>query len=110
MKGLVLEIGGQRFVGRETDFPGLIITNKEDPEEYRVLFSGMNADSSVFYHWYGQPLEEGEVLRISYQEIGEAESSTPISIRDTRDKEQEKRLILENYYRLKEKLTKEGKI
>jgi hypothetical protein len=111
MKGLVLRVGDRVICGAMAKGTvGVMISNKDETDKQRLFFSGASEDGMTFPIWHRQTLQVGDALSVSYEEIDEADVAMPIDIRNVNDKESENRAILENYYRLKAKLEKEGRL
>lgn len=84
---------------------GVLLTNKEG--DYTVSLQGMDAQG-VFYVWHRAKLHVGDSLTVSFEAVEEADVSEPISVRDVRDEEAERRLLLGSYHRLRQELINEG--
>lgn len=84
---------------------GVIISNKEGT--LKVSLSGIDAHG-VYYVWYDDKICIGDSILIKYENINEQMLSTPIFIRDVKDKESENKLLLDSYYKLKKELLAEG--
>lgn len=84
---------------------GMLLTNKEG--DCTVSLQGMDAQG-VFYVWCRAKLRVGDSLTVGLEAVEEADVSEPISVRDARDEEAERRLLLDSYHRLRQELIGEG--
>ena len=69
----------------------------------------------VIDHWIEATFDDGTTGRVATVDAPEAEEaveeadvSEPISVRDARDEEAERRLLLDSYHRLRQELIGEG--
>ena len=80
---------------------GVLLSNKEG--DYTVSLQGMDAQG-VFYVWRRAKLRIGDSLTVGFEAVEEADVSEPVSVRDARDEEAERRLLLSSYHRLRQEL------
>lgn len=86
---------------------GLLISNKE--HKCTICCNGIDKQG-VFHTWYSKELHLNDTITIEYKDIVNSEISPYQHIRDVHDEQNENALLLQTYYKLKEKLTKEGVI
>lgn len=107
MKGFELLVNGCQIRGGiRTGITGVSITYKHNA--CRILFNSLSDAGMFSQTWYSSNLTLGDKVIISYQEIDNP--SQPERNLDYNDKELLNKLELENYYRIRDELMKEGVI
>lgn len=107
MKGFELTVNGKKIKGAiEKGSTGVLLTYKDN--QYHVDFGSMDETGMRSYTWHSSNLEDGAKLTISVEEI--AETSETAVVRDVNNEEQLNKSSLENYYKLRDELIKEGVI
>ncbi len=106
MKGLVLKSCNQIiYATNKNKGVGIIISNKEG--EYRITLNAMD-EKGTSYIWLSKEINVGDSFIVKYDDIEESMETPSIEIRNPNNEEENNRLLLETYHKLKTELTNEG--
>lgn len=107
MKGFKLKVGGKVLSGAvEAGFANCLVYRKEG--RFRIDFGAVDTEG-VFYTWHARDLEIGDSFEVEYTCIDKPDVSQPVQVEKPKimDVDEENKLLLESYYKMKEELINE---